>query len=286
MVDPQPDLFAGVAAAQPQLTAGQTEVPTGRHDHLDLQRPQRRRDRRVELGGQPQRQIIAGRLFGMEADGGGGHADRLVRTAAVVVIDPVVDHLLGHLQAPKRWQGGQQLGPQGLVEAFDLAGGGRAADAGEPMGDGVLPADPVEHDLGRAGLAEPAGELAAIVGQHLGRYPMAAQRRGEGGADGPAGGPSDQGGDDTEPGVVVDAADQLELAAVGQPDPANDIQLPQLHRPIPLPTPPVASAAPAAARLHQPVADQDAVDPRPRRHRSNSTLLELMLQPQRPQPGC
>jgi hypothetical protein len=28
---------------------------------------------------------------------------------------------------------GQQLGPQGLVEAFDLAGGGRAADSGAQM---------------------------------------------------------------------------------------------------------------------------------------------------------
>jgi len=52
---------------------------------------------------------------------------------------------------------GQQLGPQGLVEPFDLAGGGRAADPGAPVGDAVFAADTVEQDLGRMG-AEPAGE--------------------------------------------------------------------------------------------------------------------------------
>jgi hypothetical protein len=50
------------------------------------------------------------------------------------------------------------------VEAFDLAGGGRAADAGEPVGDALFAADAVEQDLGWVG-AEAAGEDLAVVGE-------------------------------------------------------------------------------------------------------------------------
>jgi hypothetical protein len=50
------------------------------------------------------------------------------------------------------------------VEAFDLAGGGRAADPGEPVGDALFAAEAVEQHLGRMG-AEPAGEDLAVVGE-------------------------------------------------------------------------------------------------------------------------
>jgi hypothetical protein len=58
---------------------------------------------------------------------------------------------------------GQQLGSEGLVEAFDLAGGGRAADSGEPVGDATFAADTVEEHFAGMG-AEPAGEDLAIIG--------------------------------------------------------------------------------------------------------------------------
>jgi hypothetical protein len=208
-----------------------------------------------------------------------------MRTAAVVVADPVVDDLLSDLQARERWQGGQQLSPQRLVEPLHLAGRGRAAHAGEAVGDGVLAADPIEQHLSGARPAEAAGELAAIVGQDLGRHPIAGQGGGEGGTDRSAGGPRNQGGNHPEPGVIVKAGDQLALGPVSQADPAHDVELPQLHRPIPLPAPPLAPPAAPAARLDEVVADQDAVDPGPRRHPTNAAPPELMLESQRSPAG-
>jgi hypothetical protein len=261
--------------------------PQAGHDQLQLQRAQRRHGGRgPERCRQPQRQVRVGRLVAVEAGRRGAHADRLMRAAAVVVGDPVVDDLLGHLQARERRQGGQQLASQRLVEPLHLAGGGRTPDPGEPMGDGVLAADAIEQHLGRSGLAEAAGELAPVVCEDLLGHPIATQRRREGCTHRPAGGPSDQGGDDTEPGVVIQPADQLAHAAIGQPDPAHDVQLPQLHRPLPLPASPVATSASASARLDQLVADQDPVDPSPRRCWRHPATLEFMPEPQRPQPGC
>jgi hypothetical protein len=88
-----------------------------------------------------------------------------VGTLGVVVDHPGIQHLLGQGQ---RFEpaAGQQLGPQGLVEAFDLAGGSGGADAGEPVADALFAADAVEQDLGRVG-AEAAGEHLAVVGEHL-----------------------------------------------------------------------------------------------------------------------
>jgi hypothetical protein len=68
VVDPQPNLLAAIAAAQPQLTAGQPEVATGRHDQLELQRAQRCGGLGgPELGRQPQRHPLVDRFLGMEA---------------------------------------------------------------------------------------------------------------------------------------------------------------------------------------------------------------------------
>src|SRR5690348_17092523 len=58
--------------------------------------------------------------------------------------------------------------------------------------DAVLPADPLEHHLRRAGPGEPAGELHAVVGEHPVRHAEPAQRLGERLADGPAGRPAHQ----------------------------------------------------------------------------------------------
>jgi hypothetical protein len=105
--------------------------------------------------------VVQGGLGGKPL-GWGLPAQRLVRPSLVVVLHPGVQDLLGDLGAGQWRQGGQQLLAQGLVEPLDLPGGGRRPDPGEPMGDAVLPQDPLEQHLGRAGLAEPAGELLAV----------------------------------------------------------------------------------------------------------------------------
>ncbi|HEU4397321.1 MAG TPA: hypothetical protein VFU54_05720 [Actinomycetota bacterium] len=154
---------------------------------------------------------------------------------------------------------GQQLGSEGLVEAFDLAGGGRAADAGEPVGDPLFAADAVEQHLGRVG-AEPAGEHLAVIGQQLLRAAVAVQGGGEDAAHAAGVGPLDQPGHDAESGVVVDSGYRLEFAAVDEPDPTHDVQLPQLHRPGSLPAPVVGLASPPGLGLDQAVAHQGPVD--------------------------
>ena len=60
--------------------------------------------------------------------------------------------------------------------------------------------------------------------------------------------------------MVVDAGHGLQLAAIGQPDPTHDVQLPQLHRPGPFPAPVVGLGAPTGTGLEKAVADQGAVD--------------------------
>jgi hypothetical protein len=105
---------------------------------------------------------VVGVGLSVEPLGWGVPTQRLMRPTLVVVLHPGIQDLLGDLGAGQRRQGGQQLLGQGLVEPLDLAGGGRGPDPGQPVGDGVLPQDPLEQHLGRAGLAEPAGELLAV----------------------------------------------------------------------------------------------------------------------------
>jgi hypothetical protein len=60
--------------------------------------------------------------------------------------------------------------------------------------------------------------------------------------------------------MIIDAGHGLELAAIDQPDPTHDVQLPQRHRPGPFPTP-VAGLGPAAGtELDEAVTDQGPVD--------------------------
>jgi hypothetical protein len=134
------------------------------------------------------------------------------------------------------------------------------------------------------GLPNRPVNCSGVAGQHLVRHAVAAQRGGERRAHRPAGRPLDQGGDHAVAGVVVQAADQLELAAVGQLDVAHHVQLPQLHRPLPLPAATVRGAA-ARARLDQLAADQQPRDRRPRRHLGQPGSGEFVAQPDRSPPG-
>ena len=111
--------------------------------------------------------------------------------------------------------------------------------------DPVLPADPLEHHLRRPGLVEVASELLAIVAEYLVRDAEALQRLNKRQAHRTAGRRADHGGDDAQPGMIVHPGDHFCLAAVGQLDAADDVQLPQFHRHFPLPPLIVLPAAPA-----------------------------------------
>jgi hypothetical protein len=149
----------------------------------------------------------------------------------------------------------EELVLEGLVPAFHFPGRGWRERLGEQLADAVAAADALEQHLSRAGLAESAGELLAVVRQDFVRYPVGPHRGDEGAADGAGGGAPDNGGDDTEPGVIIDPGDQLQLSAVGQEHRPGDVQLPQLHRCLALPALVVLAAALAPAGGDQTVAD-------------------------------
>ena len=165
------------------------------------------------------------------------------------------------------------------MEPLDLPGRGRGPGLGQPVDDPVVPADPVEQHL--PALAEPVGELLAIVGEHFAGHPVGAQRGSKRQADGPSGGPGRHRGDHAVPGMVIDPGHDLGLGPAGQERPADDVQLPQRHRLIAFP-PQVAVLGPLPRpRLDQPVPDQDPVDAHPRRRRDHPGLGQLVRQPQR-----
>jgi len=113
---------------------------------------------------------------------------------------------------------------------------------------------------------------------------MACQGLGERGADRPPGGPHHEGGDDDEPGVVIDPADEFQFPPVGQQHSAHDVELPQLHRFLAFP-PLIRGPWPVApARDDEIVAGQDPRQRRLRRNRLHSTALQLVLQTGRTPP--
>jgi hypothetical protein len=129
---------------------------------------------------------------------------------------------------------------------------------GEPVGDAVLSADPVEQHL--AALAESVGELFAVVGEDLLRYPVVGHRFREGGADRTAGSPRYDLGGNGEAGAVVHAGDHLRLHPTGQHDAADDVHLPQLHGFLTLPALVVLALAAALGGFDKPVPGQDPID--------------------------
>src|SRR6266702_2858276 len=203
----------------------------------------------------------------------------------VVLLAPGIQGGLEFLDRLKRAMHIQQFSLEGLVEAFDLPGGGRGVDLGEPVSDPVLPADPVKQHLHRhAGLVEPAGEHLAVVGQHLLGHPVDAHRVHERLADWAGGGPHHRLGDHAEPGMVIDPGDDLDLGATGEERAGSHIQLPQLHRGVSFPPPVVLPAAAPGLRLDQPVVDQRPVD-RGAGHLAITAAAHLKHQPPRPPLG-
>jgi hypothetical protein len=92
------------------------------------------------------------------------------------------------------------------------------------------PADPFEQHLRRAGPAEPPGELLAVVAEHFGGNPVLLHCRHERQAHRAGSGPQYDGGDDAEPGMVINPGDDLGFAAIGQEQAGRDVHLPQFHR--------------------------------------------------------
>lgn len=99
----------------------------------------------------------------LEPSGWEGHVQRLMRPVGVVVVPERVNRGLRRGQIREHAGAVEQLAAQRLVEPFDLPRRGRRGRLGKPMHDAVLPADPVEEHL--AAVAEPVGELLAVVGK-------------------------------------------------------------------------------------------------------------------------
>jgi hypothetical protein len=73
-----------------------------------------------------------------------GHPRGLVRTLVVVLAHPGVHLGLPGCHVSKDAGGVEQFPPQRQVESLHLTGRRRRRRSGEPVGDPVVPADPVE----------------------------------------------------------------------------------------------------------------------------------------------
>ena len=167
------------------------------------------------------------------------------------------------------------------MEPLDLARGGRRPRRGQQVLDAVLPADPIEQHLTGAG-PEPAGEHLAVVGQDLGRHTMRAHRQRQRLTRRPGRRPGHDQRRDAEPRVVIDPGHDLRLGAVGEAHAADDVHLPQLHRPGPLPTLVVGLLATPRLRGDQPVTDQAPIDRRAARHRVDALTTQPVADRARP----
>jgi hypothetical protein len=219
-----------LAHRDPLTARDQAELSAGRDPDLELNAGAARRlgGRRLDdpglqlLNGQQIRRagdrgrlVVAGRPVGPEQAGRGDHAQRLMRALVVIGMDPPVNRVLRGGQRLERRHVIEQLPAQGLVPPLDLPGRGRRPGPGEPLGDAVLPADPLEQHLDRLRPGMPAGELLPVVRQDLERDPVAAHRGGERRADRPARRHRHHRGDHHEPRVIIDAGDHLALPAIG-----------------------------------------------------------------------
>ncbi len=143
-------------------------VPTDETVRATQSSPARSSVRTRRVGGQVGHRPLW--AFG-ESFGGCGHAQALVGSFRVVLVDPGIESLLGE------GKGGEDLATEellaeGPVEPLHFARCGRRCRGGQAVGDAVLPTDLVEEHLG--GLeAEPVGEDLAIVGEDLFGDPVA-----------------------------------------------------------------------------------------------------------------
>jgi hypothetical protein len=214
-----------------------------------------------QAGRQPQRQQFLRRLTGLLAGGKPlrrvVHVQGLVGAVAVVLGHPRVHRGLGSQYIVKGFGVVEEFAAEAAVEPLDFPGGGGTGGFGEPVGDAVVPADPVEEHF--PALAESIGELFPVIRQHFLGHPVAAQCLSEGQAHRPPGRAHHNRGYHTEPGMVIDPGDDLALAAIGQHQAPDDVDLPQRHRRLAFPAPILTALTPSATGLDQAVAAQDPV---------------------------
>jgi hypothetical protein len=185
---PEANGLAGALRSEPELPAHRPQIPRRRHLPLELDRPtiddlavgagvdsplSGRRGLRPgdggEAAGQPEPQQLS--LLGRGGPEALGRRDRrpglerLVRPRGVVIAHPVIERGLCLQQRRERACVVEQLPAQRLMEALDLARGGRRARRREPMRDPIAAADLVEQHLRAA--PEAIAELLAIIGQAL-----------------------------------------------------------------------------------------------------------------------
>ena len=194
----------------------------------------------------------------------------LVGPLGVVVVDPLVQGLLGDRRASgtRGRSGTPRAGVRWNRSILPVVVGDRGC--GEQVLDPVLPADPVEEHLDRR-VVEPAGEHLAVVGQDLLGDPVACasppparhrprwvRSRGISRAE-------TQNREWSSTPVSA-----LAVRPVGQHEPAHDVHLPQLHRRAALPPLPRSGAPPAAPGVDQarpgPAPDRPPDSRRQRRH--------------------
>jgi hypothetical protein len=92
-----------------------------------------------------------------------------MRPVAVVFGYPGIHRGLGRQQVVEGFSVVEELAAQSLMEPLDFTGGGGTGWLGEPVGDAIVPADPVEQHFGA--FAEAIGELFAIVREHFLGHP-------------------------------------------------------------------------------------------------------------------
>jgi hypothetical protein len=132
---------------------------------------------------------------------------------------------------------------------------------------------------------EATGEDLAVVGEDLIGDAVAQHRRLEDLAHGSRGGACHEACGDAEAAVIVDAGDDLEVAAIVQQDAAHDVHLPQLHGPVPLEATKFITPLLAPAQLDEVVTLEAAIDARATRQRIDTLATEFVQDAARPPAG-
>jgi hypothetical protein len=210
-----------------------------------------------------------------------------VGPGGVVVRHPGVQGGLGLLDGVEQLPV-EELAAHRLVQPFDLAGGGGRVRRRQQVADAVVVADPVKQHRPRPG-AEPVGlrpgveavntlplsvRIACGTPWRANAAPRASQT-------GRAVARSSSLAS-TQNRDVIDPSHRRQLAAVGQPDPPDDVQLPQLHRSGAFPALGVLATPAPLLGLDQPMAHQRPVQTGAPRQRHDPLTAKLGQDAARP----